>query len=43
VPLGGTSRLALGINNLTNALYREPFTSFNAPGIQVFGSLFTEF
>ncbi len=43
LPLNGATRLALGVNNLTNALYREAFTSFNAPGLQVFGSLFTEF
>jgi outer membrane receptor protein involved in Fe transport len=43
LPLGGATRLGIGITNLTNAPYREAFTSFNAPGTQIFSSLVTEF
>ncbi|BAC91542.1 TonB-dependent receptor [Gloeobacter violaceus] len=43
VPLSGATRLGIGVTNLTDALYREPFTTFNAPGAQIFASLATEF
>jgi hypothetical protein len=43
VILGGATRFGIGVANLINAPYREAFTSFNAPGTQIFSSLVTEF